>query len=233
MSRLDSVLARPDIWRGDRLAAACRPGVPTGYAALDAELPGGGWPAGALTELLLNGEGIGEMQLLMPALARLSRSGRLIALIAPPHIPYAPALAAGLDLAQLMVVACTAFRETLWATGQVLRSGACGAVLAWLSPVKYAELRRLQLAAEEGRTVATLFRTARAAAQASPAPLRLTLAPAGGQLAIDIIKRHGPRLPAPLRIAVTRPVSDHNVLDSLPLPAPAAGNISARSAVIR
>ncbi|HET8608533.1 MAG TPA: translesion DNA synthesis-associated protein ImuA [Burkholderiales bacterium] len=233
MSLLDSVLARSDIWRGDRLATACRPGVPTGYASLDAELPGGGWPAGALTELLLDGEGIGEMQLLIPALARLSRSGRLIALIAPPYIPYAPALAAGLDLAQLMVVACAAFREALWTAGQILRSGACGAVLAWLSPVKYTELRRLQLAAEEGHTVAALFRPGRAAAQASPAPLRLVLAPAGGQLAIDIIKRHGPRLRAPLRIAVTRPVSDSNVLDSLPLPAPAAGNIPARSAIIR
>jgi hypothetical protein len=230
---LHSVLARPDIWRGDRLATSCRPGLPTGYAALDAELPGGGWPTGALTELLLDDEGIGEMQLLIPALARLSRSGRPIALIAPPYIPYAPALAAGLDLAQLIVVACAAFRETLWTIGQILRSGACGAVLAWLSPVKYAELRRLQLAAEEGRTVAALFRTTRAAAEASPAPLRLALAPAGGQLAIDIIKRHGPRLPAPLRIAVGRPISDHNALDSLPLPAPAAGNISARSATVR
>jgi cell division inhibitor SulA/protein ImuA len=232
MNALASILRHPDIWCGNRLAASQQPGVPTGFAALDAELPGGGWPAGALTELLPDHEGIGEMQLLIPALGRLSRGGRLIALVAPPHVPYAPALAAGIDLAQLMIVAPATVRETLWATGQILRSGACGAVLAWLATAKYAELRHLQLAAEEGRSVAALLRPARAALEASPAPLRLALAPAGRQLAIDILKRHGPRLSVPLRIAVKRPIANHHALDSLPFSSPAAGNAAARPAAI-
>ena len=51
MGALAEVLARPDVWRGDRCAVAPLPAVPSGFGALDAELPGGGWPRGALTEL--------------------------------------------------------------------------------------------------------------------------------------------------------------------------------------
>ena len=79
--------------------------MPTGFDALDRELPGGGWPAGALTELLVRRAGIGELQLVLPALAALSWAGKRIVWLAPPHLPYAPALAAdGVDLAQLVVV---------------------------------------------------------------------------------------------------------------------------------
>src|SRR5258708_11573060 len=100
-----ALLDRPDIWRGDSLSRAGTPTIPCGFPGLDAELPGGGWPAGALTEILPAHEGIGELRLLGPALAGLSKRGLRLAWIAPPHLPYAPALAAaGNDIANLFVV---------------------------------------------------------------------------------------------------------------------------------
>jgi cell division inhibitor SulA/protein ImuA len=189
---LSALLARPDIRRGDALARVATASVPTGFAALDAELPGGGWPAGCLIELLPAHAGIGELRILGPALARLSRAGRRLAWIAPPHLPYAPALdAAGIALAQLLIVRTVAARDTLWAAEQALASSACGAVLVWPGAVKYTELRRLQLAAEKVRALAVLFRPPQAAGDASPAALRLALATAAGALAVRILKRRG------------------------------------------
>src|SRR6267378_3576843 len=131
-----ALLDRPDIWRGDSLNRAGAPVISSGFPALDAGLAGGGWPAGALTEILPAHEGIGELRLLGPALAGLSRRGLRLVWIAPPHLPYAPALAAaGIDIANLVVVRAASPKETLWATEQALVSNACGAVLAWL-PVR-------------------------------------------------------------------------------------------------
>src|SRR5262245_39370770 len=139
-----ALLDRPDIWRGGSLNRAGASVVSSGFPELDAALPGGGWPAGALTEILPAHEGIGELRLLGPALA--SRRGLRLAWIAPPHLPYAPALAAaGIDIATLVMVRTASSKETLWAAEQALASNACGAVLAWLAEVKYAELRRLQI----------------------------------------------------------------------------------------
>ena len=98
---LAAVLSNPAIWRG----GDCAPepaALPSGFPALDAVLPGRGWPGSALTEIVLEREGIGELRLTLPALARLQAQGRDVVWIAPPHVPYAPALiAAGLDLARL------------------------------------------------------------------------------------------------------------------------------------
>jgi cell division inhibitor SulA/protein ImuA len=189
---LSALLARPDIRRGGVLARVATASVPTGFAALDAELPGGGWPTGCLTELLPAHEGIGELRVLGPALAALSRRDRQLAWIAPPHLPYAPALdAAGIALTQLLIVRTAAARDTLWAAEQALVSAACGAVLVWPGAVKYIELRRLQLAAEKARALAVLFRPPQAAGDASPAALRIALATAAGALAVRILKRRG------------------------------------------
>src|SRR5260221_2246946 len=99
-----ALLDRRDIWRGDSLSRAGTPAIPCGFPGLDAELPGGGWPAGALTEILPAHEGIGELRLLGPALAGLSQLGLRLAWIAPPHLPYAPALAAaGNDISKLVI----------------------------------------------------------------------------------------------------------------------------------
>ena len=119
---LEEVLRQHPVWRGGALTSAA-PALPTGFPALDAELAGGGWPTGALTEILCNHQGIGELGLLLPALAALTRAGKRVVWLSPPHLPYAPALAAaGIDLTQLAVIRAPGRRDALWAAEQVLRA---------------------------------------------------------------------------------------------------------------
>ena len=224
---LDAVLLHHPVWRGGALAQAAPRAVPTGFAGLDRELPGGGWPAGALTEILCADEGIGELQLVMPALVALSRAGNRVAWLAPPHLPYAPALAAaGVRLEFLTVVRAPGRRDALWAAEQVLRAGACHALLAWLPHVRYAELRRLAVAAESSPGFAALFRPPGTACEASPAVLRLALEWREGRLAARILKRRGAPLAAPLRIPIRRPV---HALGGIPLSAVPASSAAARA----
>jgi len=212
---LAELLQNPALWRGDALASTLRPGVPTGFAELDAELPGGGWPLGALIEILPAASGIGELRLLAPAMARLSAQGRYLAWIAPPYQPYAPALAAaGIDLTRMLIVRITGTQDALWATELALRARACGAVLAWPTQVRFSELRRLQLAAQGGQALAWLIRSPEAALDASPAPLRLRLETRAGMPTVDIFKRRGRPVAGPLllpslaiRHALDRPLS--------------------------
>lgn len=174
---LDGLLSQRRIWRGQAAAIAPAIAQSTGWAALDAALPTRGWPDAALTELLLPADGIGELQLLWPALARLSQpKDGLIALIAPPYRPYSPAWhAAGVRLGALQVIEATTARDALWATEQCLRSGACSAVLCWPQQADDRALRRLQVAAETGQALGFAFRALKAAINPSPAALRIAL----------------------------------------------------------
>jgi hypothetical protein len=195
----------PGVWRGGELEHAIQPVVVTGHAALDRELPGCGWPTGTLTEVLHDAAGIGEISFLAGALARASRDDRLIAWIAPPHLPYAPALAAaGIPLNRCLVVRPANRDDSLWAAEQALRSGACGAVLFWLPSDEYAWLRRLQMAAESGRAMAVLFRSTAAERLSTPAHLRVMLSREHGALEVRIPKRRGPPLATPIRLAIGR-----------------------------
>lgn len=206
MTALAEVLARPDIWRGDRCAEAPLPTVSSGFVALDAELPGGGWPRGALTELLVDGFGAGEMSLLIPALAGVRGTGGWSLLVAPPHPLHAPAWAgSGIDLARLAIVSPASERDALWAMEQALLSGAPRLVVGWALYADARALRRLQVAAVEGGALAFLFRPLRAAAEASAAPLRLMLAAGGGRLSLQILKRRGPPATTPFVLTMTRP----------------------------
>lgn len=198
---LESVLQHPGIWRGKQLAQASEETLPTGFAELDAELPGGGWPRGTLTEILLDREGIGELRLLLPALARVSGQSAWLAWVAPPHVPYAPALAAsGIRLERLLIARPQSPSDAWWTAEQALRSGACGAVLNWLEMPDEKRMRRLQLGAESGRSWGVLFRSAAAAQERSPAGLRLRLEPRPDGLAVHIVKRRGHPLGRPLHL---------------------------------
>ncbi len=231
------------IWRGSELARTGCPGIATGFAALDTELPGGGWPCGVLTEILPQHEGIGELRVLGPALAQLSAQGKFIAWIAPPYLPYAPALAAaGIDLARVVIVKTAKDGDALWAAEQALVSAACGGVLAWPREPRFPQLRRLQLAAESGRCLALLFRPGEAAREHTPAALRIALATHAGGLALSILKRRGaplsrpiflPALSAPSAAACSSPLlrSDAHAVDSAPSAAVAAGSVPARLAL--
>lgn len=188
---LAEVLHHPGVWRRATPSMAHQRALPTGLRELDALLPGGGWPQGALSEVLFGHDGLGEFSLLTPALAGLTAGRRRVVLVDPPYVPYAPALAAaGIDLRYLNRIDAEG-EDAAWSMEQCLRSGCCGAVVGWLPQIDYRGLRRLQLAAESGDAVAVLFRDARHAAQTSPAALRLHVYAEAGESRVDVLKSRG------------------------------------------
>jgi protein ImuA len=188
------------LWRGTQLARGVGKTVDTGYAALSAEMPGGGWPIGVLVELLVQQPGVGEMRLLQP-LSTVSK--RPIALIQPPHVPNALAFSyLGLPAEKLMRVRAPKTADALWSAEQILRAGSCGALLFWQHHIRTDALRRLHLAAQATETLFVLVRPLASAADASPAALRLGLRPAEGGLVVDILKRKGPSRNETLSVAL-------------------------------
>src|SRR5687767_2491147 len=221
---LEDILRQHPVWRGGA-PAAFSPVLSTTYPDLDRALPGGGWPTGVLTELLCNHEGIGELTLALPALAALTWAGKRVVWLAPPHLPYAPALAAaGVDLAQLAVVRAPGRRDALWAAEQILRAGCCHALLGWFRRASYDELRRLAVAAEASPAFVALFRPSEAAIESSPAGLRLALEAHADALRVRILKRRGAPAGAELRLPVKRPL---DALGRTPFSEPAAGRARA------
>ncbi len=210
----------PSLWRASQLAHAVTRCIDTGQPGLSAQLPGGGWPSGSLIELLLQQQGIGELRLLGPALAKVAQ--RRIVLLQPPHPPQAQALAAlGLAPSQLVWLRSASSADALWAAEQVLRSGSCGALLFWHNHARADTLRRLHLAAQGGETLFCMLRPLAAAQDASPAPLRLALRPVAGGLSIDFVKRRGPQRDAPLFLPLTSSLLQRHASLDRPLPAPA------------
>ncbi|WP_304306035.1 translesion DNA synthesis-associated protein ImuA [Pseudacidovorax intermedius] len=189
------------VWRGDELGEAGAATCPSGHPGLDAELPGGGWPLGAMTELLQPDAEAPLWPVLLPSLARaVAERGQPVALIGPPHEPFGPALAAGgLPLEALLWVRADAAPARLWACEQALRCAEVAAVLAWLPQARLGELRRLQLAAARHGALLFVCRPDAVAPSASPARLRLRLQPRpDGQLDVHLLKRRGPPLAHPL-----------------------------------
>ena len=192
-----------DVWPAHALSRAALPVLATGEAALDAQLPGGGWPIGALTEILQPPGVHSEWRLLLPALAR-SGLGPVL-LVGAPHLPFAPALAAqGMAAARLLWVQAEAPAARLWASEQALRCAEVSAVLAWLPQARSEQLRRLQMAAAEYSKLLFVMRPASAQDEASPAALRLFVRPqtptAVDALQVQLLKRRGPPLAQPLQL---------------------------------
>jgi protein ImuA len=215
------------LWRAHQLGRGGDAAWPSGFDALDAQLPGWGWPCGVLTELLLTRPGLGEMRLLAPALAGAPGPGGAVEegaraddgsvmLFDPPAVPCAQALAQlGVDARRIVVVHgregsrgavlrhLLPSADLLWALEQALRSAQVGAVLAWLPDRLAADaLRRLQLAAQAHAGPAFLLRGIAARQKPSPAPLRLALhaSPVPDELIVHLLKRRGPPLAQPLRL---------------------------------
>ena len=176
MKNLDHLLQLPNPWQGNVFSEQPN-SLSTGFDEIDALLPERGWARGALTELLVPHEGIGALQLLLPALARLSHEPRWIAWVAPPYMPYGPALeAAGVNTARLLRVYPRAGADGLATVEACLRAGTCSAVLAWPVTGELQALRRLQRAAAQGNSWGVLFRPQRFAPLASPILQRLHIA---------------------------------------------------------
>ena len=236
------------VWRADEIARDIAPSVASGFAALDAELPGGGWPQGQLVELLLDAPGVGELSLLAPALARIAREHRPCVWVLPCEsgaargtpiaLPYPPALAeTGIAVERSIFVKPATPRESLWALEQSLRTAHLGALIGWVPASSgrdgdFRALRRLHLLAQRHRALVFLLREARVAQAASPASLRLRLACTDGQLRVTVLKRRGWPLLEPVvlqvhparwndaRVEVQPPAKDRIVVTGAPaLPA--------------
>ena len=203
----DPEALHPSLWRASQLARARTRCVDTGFPTLSPQLPGGGWPMGTMVDLLLQQNGIGEMRLLAPALRTVAE--HRVVLLQPPHAPQAIALAAlGLSPSSVIWLRAERTGDMMWAAEQVLRSGSCGALLFWpdqvgsgsarYRPVRADNLRRLHLAAQAGETLFFMMRPLAAAADSSPAPLRLSLTPARGGISVGFVKRQGPVRDEPL-----------------------------------
>jgi hypothetical protein len=211
------------LWRADEVEDFGGPVLASGFAELDRELPGGGWPQGQLVELLTDDAGIGELSLLAPALAQLAQARRCAVWVLPVDassaraavprapeaqaVPYAPALAtAGLDLARTIFVKPATPRESLWAVEQSLRARHLGAVVGWLPHASgdgdFRALRRLHLLAQRHQALAFVLRSTRQAQAPSPAVLRLALASCGAQLQVTLLKRRGRPLLDPIALAL-------------------------------
>jgi cell division inhibitor SulA/protein ImuA len=235
-----------NLWRADALAHAAQAGatLASGFATLDAELPGGGWPQGQLIELLSDTCGIGELSLLAPALAQLARQGRASVWILPGArsgsqapsmtLPYPPALtAAGIDPARCLFVQPDTPREAFWAIEQSLRAAHLGAVLGWLPPApsregEFRALRRLQLLAGHQQALVFLLREAQALQTPTPAALRLQLAAHEGCLHVTLLKRRGRPLLDPVVLQV-HPEQWHKArIDTAQSPGPAIPETTTR-----
>ncbi len=197
-------LPHPAVWRASQVALGQGRSIDTGFAGLSAELPGRGWPCGELVELMPACSGIGELRLLQPALASLPHPG-CVALVQPPHTPQISGWASWhLDVNQLLWVRPQTPTDALWATDQLLKSGACAAVLSWLPRVQPNALRRLHAAAQGRDVLFVAFRGWAAAQVPSPAPLRLGLQPVAEGLHVYFLKRRGPARDEPLHVPVHR-----------------------------
>jgi cell division inhibitor SulA/protein ImuA len=191
--RVETLLQSPAIRLAGVVARVGPQTVSTGFPGLDRLLPGGGWPDGSLVEILSDRQGVGELSLLIPTLAVLSSGDRWLAWVSPPHIPYGPALAArGVALSRVLLVHARPGRDQLWAVEQMLAAGTCRVVLAWLDEeVDARALRRLQLAAESGKSTGFLFRSGALRALPTPAALRLGLQPTETGLQVKVLKCRG------------------------------------------
>ena len=210
----------PALWRGSQLGARTGLTISTGFTALDAELPGKGWPTGVLIELLTPYAGIGEVKLLQHALQATPNSQPIV-LLQPPYPPNITCwLSWRLNPQRLLYLAPQRARDAYWAAEQILKDGSCAALLFWAHPIQTAVLKRLHLAAQSSQTLFFLFRPQVVQSDASPAALRLRLAPEPtGALTLSIIKRRGPACGHIIRLAMplTESLSTftHDTMDRL------------------
>jgi protein ImuA len=201
MSQPVPIDAHAGIWRADALARPAGTVLATGHATLDAQLPGGGWPVGALVEILQAHSGQNEWRLLLPALAR--SGGGPVVLVGAPHMPFGPGLSAqGLAPERLLWVRASEPAARMWVGEQALRCNQVCAVLAWLPQARADQLRRLQMAAGEHGKLLFVMRPARAQTESSPAVLRLLarLQPEADGIEVEILKRRGPPAAQPVQM---------------------------------
>ncbi len=227
LSRALPVHVAEAVWRGTELGKLDARVVGSGFPALDAELPGGGWPTRSLTELLLPQAALCEWRLLGPAVpALLADEGSCVYMVSPPKQPNAPGLAQlGVAADRLVWIEVKGPADRLWVAEQLIKSDPCGAVLVWLPQARPEQLRRLQVHAQSCDAPVFIVRPETALRDTSAAPLRISVAlGAGWNVNVRIRKRRGatfdgvlelPAMPSNLDIVIPPR------LRTLPAPRPA------------
>lgn len=193
-ANLSQLLKRQDLWQGANNLSHDLPHIKSGFQQIDRQLHWSGWPLSQSIELLCNGLHIGELPLLMPALAELSEQHRWIALINPPITPYAPALqAAGIDTSRILIIRTQDDKDLLWSTEKALSTGTCSAVISWMHNCKAnnTQLRRLQLAAAQSDCLHVQIHDDQQAQKASPAGLRIQLNATATGTELNVLKQRG------------------------------------------
>jgi protein ImuA len=152
-----------------------------------------------MVELLQERSGPHVWQLLLPGLAQAIRKhAGPVVLVNAPFEPFGPSLSAqGLPGERLLCIKADKPAARLWASEQALRCADVAALLAWLPQARSAELRRLQMAAQQHERLLFVFRGLKDRNDASPARLRLLLEGVE-KLELQILKRRGPPLETPL-----------------------------------
>lgn len=193
------------LWRGNELGSTVTRVAGTGWPALDHELPGGGWPCHAITEILQAQPLVCELRLLAPVLRAVTAAGKTVVLVGPPKQPHMPGLRlAGLDERLLVWIQADAPSQRLWVTEQLVKSNACGALVAWLPQARQEQIRRLQICAQISEGPVFLCRPAAAQHEASAAPLRVQLAfGLDWELKVHLLKRKGSAHEGALRLPST------------------------------
>ncbi|WP_432459482.1 translesion DNA synthesis-associated protein ImuA [Agarivorans sp. QJM3NY_25] len=192
--QINQLLQNNKVWQGKQWHRSQLTVQASGFEQLDQQLPGQGWPQGAMTEVLYEQQGIGELQLLLPALAKLSKKSQWIIWVAPPFMPNAPALQQhNIDISKVIVIRPEQCSDIIWTIEQALKSGCCSAVLGWVDHLDLKASRRLQLAAEQGDCLSYLFRPLQQQQQSSSASVRITLHPNRNtdQISYQLLKRRG------------------------------------------
>lgn len=191
------------VWRADQLGHARTAAVSTGFAALDAEIPEGGWPCGCLIEILQPQPSVQEWRLIGPSLRPLLKGGRAVVVVGPPKPLHLPGLRhLGIEEQQLSWVVAQAPSQRLWATEQLLRANAAAAVVTWMPQARPEQLRRLQVLAQACEGLVFICRPLAARHDPSPAPLRVVARPlVDWQIEVQIVKRKGPAQEVPLQLS--------------------------------
>src|SRR4051794_5392147 len=149
----------------------------SGVAAVDRLLPGGGLRHGMLIEWIAGPSGAvggGAATLGLLGAREACGEGGALVVIDRGQTFYPPAAAAwGIDLDRMIVVHPKNARDELWAAIQALRSPAVAAMFATIDRLDSRAFRRLQLAAQAGRTLGMLIRPGSAREEPSWADVTL------------------------------------------------------------
>lgn len=190
-TRLEQLLKRSDIWRGNSRALVPQPTLETGYAELNASLLNGGWPTRSLVEVCQKGLQQQEWLLFSPVLKAVTG---YIVLLNPPALPFCQALIqADIDLERVIIVEVANKADFLASFVELARSESCEVLLAWQQhqALSYTELRKCLLASNEGSGLCALLRPESAQQQSSPASLRVATEITATAVQIKIFKQKG------------------------------------------